>query len=215
MLAIGFYVLLLALVNIYATRSTVLVFAGVTFETTGDILIFPFLFQLLDMIHEHFGTKVARKAVWITIATQVVLSLLNAMSVLLPAGTWGADQATWGGIFGSTWGIVLASLLTLAISNNMDVWFFAALKKRTKSLWIRNALSDVPGLTIDAFVFLLISAITAPFLIPFEMWGIYLLTTLVFRWFLGIIDTPLMYFHRWFIERRDHSLDVHRMGEIR
>lgn len=159
----------------------------------GAVLIFPFLFQITDMVNEYFGRKETHRMVLIAFITQVLMSLFLWMgNRLTPAPFWKL-QETWTKIFSQSIRITGASWVSFLISNNFDAWLYDKISHftRGKLLWVRSVLSDVPSLVLDSFIFVTLAFYGIRPVLPL------IVGQLVIKWLSGVVDTPFIYLHRW------------------
>ena len=158
------------------------------------VLIFPFTFQITDIVNENFGQKATHRMIFIAFITQIFMTIFIWFSIEMPGGPyWGADdQSYWTNFLGSTVRITVASWIAFLITENLDALLFAKLKKYTngKHLWVRNVFSDIPTLALDSLIFVSI-AFGGVFPIWTIIWG-----QILTKWFFGVIDTPFMYLSR-------------------
>ena len=213
--AIGFYVLFLTMSQILAAKIGVFFTIG-EFQITAPlgVIIFPFTFQITDMVNENFGQRETHRMIFIAFLTQVIMVIFIWFSIEIAAAPfwgldWGSDpieaQAFWVNFFGSTVRIIAASWIAFIVTENLDAIIYAKLKKLTKGkyLWIRNVFSDIPTLALDSFLFVIIAfAGTVPIELLFSIIGGQILT----KWFFGVIDTPFMYLSRAMINDKINLL---------
>jgi hypothetical protein len=188
--------------------------AGYLITAPVAVLIFPFTFQITDMVNENFGRKKTHRMIFIAFMTQIFMTIFIWFSIEVPAAPfwgfdWGSDpteaQQFWLYFLGSTVRITIASWISFIITENLDAILFDKLKKWTKgkNLWIRNVFSDIPTLALDSVLFISI-AFGGVFdfnVILLMIWG-----QLLTKWFFGIIDTPFMYLSRWIINGKINLL---------
>lgn len=179
------------------------------FQITAPVavLIFPFTFQITDMVNENFGRKKTHRMIFIAFITQILMVFFIWFSIEIPgAPFWGSEaQSYWVSFLGSTIRITIASWISFLITENLDALLFAKLKKITKgkNLWIRNVFSDIPTLALDSILFV---SIAFGGILPLEVvlsiiWG-----QLLTKWFFGIIDTPFMYLSCYIINGKINLL---------
>lgn len=199
-IAIAFYILFITMSQILAAK--IGDFSIGDFEITAPVavLIFPFTFQITDMVNENFGRKKTHRMILIAFFTQIVMTFFIWFSIEIPpAAFWGGDPVTtqqfWVNFFGSTVRITAASWIAFLITENLDAVLFAKLKDLTKgkNLWLRNVFSDIPTLALDSLIFVSI-AFGGLFDIWPVVWG-----QILTKWFFGVIDTPFMYLSRGII----------------
>ena len=212
--AIAFYILFLTMSQIIAAK--IGDFTVFEYQITAPVavLIFPFTFQITDMVNENFGQKATHRMIFIAFITQIFMSIFIWFSIEVPAAffwgfDWGSDpveaQQFWLNFFGSTIRITIASWISFIITENLDAVLFAKLKKWTKNknLWIRNVFSDIPTLALDSILFV---SIAFGGTLPLDavlsiIWG-----QMLTKWFFGLIDTPFMYLSRYIINGRINLL---------
>jgi len=93
---------------------------------------------------------------------------------------------------------MIASWISLIITENLDATLFAKLKKWTKDkkLVVRNVFSDMPTLALDSLLFI---SIAFGGEIPLDVIWMMIWGQLLTKWFFGVIDTPFMYLSRGII----------------
>ena len=212
--AIAFYILFLTMSQIIAAK--IGDFSVFEYQITAPIavLIFPFTFQITDMVNENFGQRATHRMIFIAFITQVFMSIFIWFSIEVPAAAfwgfdWGSDpveaQQFWLNFFGSTIRITIASWISFIITENLDAVLFAKLKKWTKNknLWIRNVFSDIPTLALDSILFVSIAfGGTMPLEVVLSIiWG-----QMLTKWFFGLIDTPFMNLSRYIINGKINLL---------
>ncbi len=196
-LAIAFYVLYLALSQIIASKIATFNLIVTTFYAPAAVLIFPFTFQITDIVNEAFGRFEVHRMIFIAFVTQVLMTGFLWMATNLASAPFWHLQDAWYNIISLVPRITLASWIAFLVSENLDAWLYAKLKAFTKGrhLWIRNVFSDIPSLGIDSVIFITLAFYGVMPLLPL-IWG-----QLVLKWIVGIADTPLMYLSRWVLTR--------------
>jgi uncharacterized integral membrane protein (TIGR00697 family) len=173
--------------------------------TTLGNIVYASTFLVTDILSEKYGSKSARKGVYIgffSILSMVVL--LQLALVFRPVqGDWELlVHDSMGVVFGLVPRIALASVIAYALSQLHDVWAYANWKKayegkpysETKSIvstiFFRNNMSTLISQLIDSLIFC-----TIAFLGVFE-WNIFfeiLLTTYLMKVLVALADTPFIY----------------------
>ncbi|MBY8989657.1 MAG: queuosine precursor transporter [Candidatus Lokiarchaeota archaeon] len=199
--AIAFYVLFMAMSQILATKIGDFSIGSLTITAPVAVLIFPFTFQITDIVNENFGQKATHRMIFIAFITQIFMTIFIWFSIeVTSAPFWGFDfgsdpveaQRFWASFLGSTLRITAASWIAFLITENLDALLFAKIKKYTKGkhLWVRNVFSDIPTLALDSIIFVTI-AFGGVFPIVSVIWG-----QILTKWFFGVVDTPFMYLSR-------------------
>jgi len=205
--AIALFILFITMSQILAAKIGDFSIGAYQITAPVAVLIFPFTFQITDMVNENFGRKKTHRMIFIAFITQILMVFFIWFSIEIPgAPFWGSEaQSYWVSFLGSTIRITIASWISFLITENLDALLFAKLKKITKgkNLWIRNIFSDIPTLALDSILFV---SIAFGGILPLEVvlsiiWG-----QLLTKWFFGIIDTPFMYLSRYIINGKINLL---------
>ena len=212
--AIALFVLFITMAQILASKIGDFTVFDYQITAPVAVLIFPFTFQITDLVNENFGQKATHRMIFIAFMTQILMSIFIWFSIEVPAAPfWGFDwlsdpveaQQFWLNFFGSTISITIASWISFVITENLDAILFAKLKKWTKgkNLWIRNVFSDIPTLALDSVIFISI-AFGGEF--PLDVILIMIWGQMLTKWFFGVIDTPFMYLSRGIINGKINLL---------
>jgi hypothetical protein len=191
---IALYVIFIALSQILAAKIAVfdLGFAEVT--APAAVLIFAVTFLITDIVNERFGRRETHRMIFIAFITQVVMiAFIYIGTYLQPAPFWQNQQA-WELIFGLVPRITLASWIAFLVSENLDAYLFAWIKRLTSGshLWLRNVGSSIISLSVDTLLFVTLAFYGTGLLLWPLMVGQFLTKYLV-----AIIDIPIMYLNRW------------------
>ena len=126
---------------------------GFTFG--AGILFFPVSYVLGDVLTEVYGYANARRVVWTGFAALAFMAFMSWVVVALPpAGTWNG-QAAYESVFGSTWRIVLASIIAFWSGEFINSFVLSKMKILTqgKHLWSRTIGSTFFGQAMDSALF--------------------------------------------------------------
>ena len=169
---------------------------GATLVFGAGNIFFPISYIFGDILTEVYGYARARKVIWAgfgamlfaTFMTQVIIHLPPSPSE--PFNT--ALQPALEIVFGSTWRIVVASILAFWIGDFVNAYVMARMKLLTRGrwLWTRTITSTMLGQGVDSLVFY-----------PIAFYGIWngdtLMTVLVFNFLfktmVEVLMTPLTY----------------------
>ena len=212
--AIALFVLFITMSQILAAKIGDFTVFNYQITAPVAVLIFPFTFQITDMVNENFGQKATHRMIFIAFITQIFMAIFIWFSIEVPAAPfWGFDWASdpieaqqfWLNFLGSTVRITIASWISFIITENLDAILFAKLKKWTKgkNLWIRNVFSDIPTLALDSVIFI---SIAFGGVFPLDLIWTMILGQLLTKWFFGFIDTPFMYLSRGIINGKINLL---------
>ncbi|WP_374410918.1 queuosine precursor transporter [Novosphingobium colocasiae] len=142
----------------------------------AGILFFPVSYVLGDVLTEVYGYANARRCVWAGFFALIFMAFMSFVVVAMPsAAEWGCAQSgdpayaglvrassagavcqsTYVSVFGSTWRIVLASLLAFWAGEFVNSFVLARMKVMTEGrfLWMRTIGSTVFGEGVDSLIF--------------------------------------------------------------
>lgn len=224
---ISIYILFLALAQFFAAKThTIFDFGIFSVVAPAGVIVFPFTFQLTDMVNEKFGKKAVYEMIWIAFVSQVIMIFLLILAIYVPLDDF------WTIIhpndpdpliaFAIVPAITLASWISFLISERFDAWIYDKIKKwisdKTqggkewwKYLWIRNVFSDIISLGLDTILFIPLAFYIFPSIQNLLGATEYVMDTielieiifgqLFMKWLLGLIDTPYMYLTRWVYDK--------------
>jgi len=222
------FVAILLLSNLIGAAKLATVW-GVTFG--AGILFFPVSYVLGDVLTEVYGYANARRCVWMGFFAMLFMAFMSYVVVSMPPNAdWGcasssdplfADvvkaqsagavcQSTYISVFGSTWRIVLASVMAFWAGEFVNSFVMAKMKLWTggKHLWSRTIGSTVFGQAIDSAIFYPVA-----FLGVWETSSV--LTVMFTNWLMKVtweaVLTPVTYAVVGFLKRRE-GVDVYDTG---
>lgn len=195
---IGFH-WLLALIAVQAVLMNIFVLKTMdifSLEVTGGNVLYASIFLGTDIICEHFGNKKARQAIWLGFFASLFFIVMSQFIVwYAPAISGNGSQLNeyLSTIFNLTPRILVASMISYLISQNLDIFLFNWFKKKThgKHLWLRNSGSTLISQLVDSifFTFVGLWGIVAN---AENFWQIVLFTYLI-KAFVAVLDTPFIY----------------------
>lgn len=143
--------------------------AGLSFNLTCGVLLWPLEFVITDIVNEYYGPKAVKRISYtaVVLISYAFIVFYTAMNIP-PADFWiGSREAegipnmqdAFGGIFGQGMWIILGSLTAFLVSQIVDVTVFHQIKKRTgqKWVWLRATGSTVVSQLVDSFIVLFIA----------------------------------------------------------
>ena len=195
---IGLYVVFVALSQIVAAKVAKYDLGFVTVTAPAAVLIYSVTYLFTDIVNERFGRREVHKMILIAFVTQLAMVFFLWLGTELPPAPFWKDQKAWESIVGVVPRITVASWVAFLVSENLDAWVYDLFRRLTKGrhLWMRNAFSSVPALTIDTFLFISIAFWGRMPMIPLIQGQLYT------KWLVGLINIPFMYFNRWLIFKR-------------
>ena len=191
---IALYVIFIALSQILAAKIAIFDLGFTEVTAPAAVLIFAVTFLITDIVNEKFGRKETHRMIFIAFLTQVVMvAFIYIGTYLQPAPFWQNQQA-WELIFGLVPRITLASWITFLVSENLDAYLFALIKKLTRGnyLWIRNAGSSIISLSVDTVLFVSLAFYGT----GLPLWPL-MVGQFLTKYLVAIIDIPFMYLNRW------------------
>lgn len=174
-------------------------------------LFFPVSYIFGDVLTEVYGYSRARRAIWAGFAGLVFASVMTWVILSMPPSPtepYNAQlQPALEVVFGTTWRIVLASMVAYWLGDFANSYVMAKMKLWTRGrwLWTRTIGSTVIGQGIDSLTFY-----------PIAFAGVWegqtILKVIVFNWtmkvLVEVVMTPLTYAVVGFLKRRE-GVDVY------
>jgi len=194
---IGLYVAFILFSNIVASKIAKFDL-GFSFFAPSAVIIFSVTFLMTDIVNEKFGRIETHRMIFIAFLSQVAVSFFTWIILSLSPAPFWQNQSAFESILGQVPRIIVASWIAFLVSENLDAYIFAWLKKLTKGkyLWARNAFSSLPCMVIDSMLFVSIAFYGLQPIAPIIMGQI------VIKWLVGLVDVPFMYLNRWVMYRK-------------
>ncbi|GGD20126.1 queuosine precursor transporter [Hyunsoonleella pacifica] len=179
------------------------IFGSKLFEISVGILPYPITFLITDLISEIYGKKRANDVVVVGIFASLFSLLIIYVAMQVPATSWSyVGNFLFGRVFGNSAIAVFASMLTYLFAQFVDIQIYHFWKRLTKGkhLWLRNNFSTWFSQFVDTFtiVFLLCSF----GIIDWANFKGLLVSGFLFKVFVAILDTPLLYLGVYFFRKR-------------
>jgi uncharacterized integral membrane protein (TIGR00697 family) len=164
------------------------------FELSVGILPYPITFLVTDLISEIYGRRAANRVV-----IAGIFASFFSMGILLVAGVVPAlpnspiDDATFTKVFALSPIAVLASMMAYLFAQFIDIRIYHFWKNLTKGkhLWLRNNFSTFASQFIDTFTVVGLLCIFG--VLPWNTFLGLLISGVVFKILVALIDTPLLY----------------------
>lgn len=155
-------------------------------------------FLATDLLSELYGKEAAREAVNGAIASLGVAWAIVYAAILMPAAPFYPMADAFEAIMGQGASIVLASIATLLVSQNLDVHVFHAIKRVTPYKFARNVGSTSISQAVDTALFITLGFVVFPRVFegnPTALGSAWSLMVGQYLVKLGIVaaDTPLFY----------------------
>jgi len=151
-----------------------------------------------DALTELYGAKTAHKAVNGTIVSVLAgLGLIHA-SMAMPSAPFYELGQQYNTILSSGTSISLASVLTMAVSQNLDVTIFNKIKQTGLPKWTRNVGSTVTSQFVDTALFIGLGFAVLPHIFGGTLTPLVAIPSLIVSQYIvkvlvALLDTPLFY----------------------
>ena len=172
----------------------------------AGILFFPISYLFGDILTEVYGYSRARKVIWSGFAALAFASIMAAMVVALPPAPFWKHQGAYEIAFGSTWRIVLASMIAYFCGEFINSLVLAKMKILTqgKHLWSRTIGSTIFGEAVDSALFYPL-AFYGTGIIPDEKLPMVMLAQFVLKVSVEVIFTPFTYWLVNWLKRAENE----------
>ena len=154
---IGLYIACEIIANVTASKPVMI---GDSIVVPSAVFIYALTFTLIDLVNDRLGKQGARYVVYTAFAANLLLAGYVQFAIWLPpAPFYGEEgQEAFAGVLGSTWRIVVASLIAYLVSTLIDVQVFAWWRERVgRYRWVRVLVSNSVSTLIDSAVFITIA----------------------------------------------------------
>jgi uncharacterized integral membrane protein (TIGR00697 family) len=172
-------------------------------------VLFASTFLCTDILSEYFGKEKARQNVLIGFSAFLFMTIVMLFTIGFKPADNDWIQENLSNIFTPMTRFFVASMIAYLISQYFDVWIYGLIKKisANKNLWLRNNISTFLSSLIDNTVFSLLAWII---LNPnpeklYNVIMIYIFGTYLLRVFIAILDTPFLYFAKFFIPNKKNG----------
>lgn len=166
-------------------------------STTSGNVLYASSFLVTDILSEKYGKKEATKAVKYSLSVMLLWLFGTQLLLLFTPNANDYVNDSLKVIFGLTPRITIASLTGFICSQNIDVFLYHWIWKKSGDdrarLWLRNNGSTLTSQAVDTVLFTTLA-----------FWGTYptnvfisiLLTTYLFKAIVALLDTPFIYIAR-------------------
>ena len=154
-LIIGLYIACEIIANVTAGKPVLL--PG-NIVVPAAVFIYAITFTLIDLVNDRLGKQGARYVVYTAFLANLLLAAYTRFAIAMPAPPFYEGQEAFAGVLGSTWRIVVASLIAYLVSTLIDVQVFAWWRERVgRYRWARVLVSNSVSTLIDSAVFITIA----------------------------------------------------------
>jgi queuosine precursor transporter len=170
----------------------------------AGVLFFPISYIFGDILTEVYGYARARKVVWAGFAALAFASLMASIVVWFPPAPGWPHQEAYRTVFGSTWRIVLASLVAFWTGEFCNSYVLAKMKvwSEGKSLYRRTIGSTIVGEGVDSLIFYPVAFLGSW---PLEQVLTVMVTNYGIKVGWEVLATPLTYRIVGWLKRAEHE----------
>ena len=171
------------------------------FALSVGIIAYPVTFIVTDLISELYGKRRANQVVLAGFFASVFTVVLVYVAIAVPtADISPLDNDTFEKVFGLSGPAFFGSMLAYLTAQFIDIRIFHFWKRLTegKYLWLRNNASTMCSQLVDTSVILVI--LCSAGVLPWESFYSLLWMGWMFKVFVALIDTPIIYFCLWLLK---------------
>ena len=188
---LGVFISALLLANLLGTKITTIFGINVSV----GIFAYPMTFVCTDIIAEVRGEKVTRQFVKVGLIALFLTIILVAIALYLPPSSRYPYNDEFTLVFQTSFRMIIASMISFAISQYHDIWAFSLIKEKTRGrfLWLRNNISTIFSQLIDTTIFMFLAfykvapKFTAGFIVSL------IIPYWLFKIIFALADTPFVY----------------------
>ena len=180
------------------------------FTLTMGVIPFPVTFIVTDILNEYYGRRGVRYTTFLGMSMILLAYFLILIDLQIPAiADSPVDDVSFRKVFANSGLVIIGSITAYLIGQLIDIQIFHYIRIKTqgKFIWLRATGSTVFSQLIDSFVVIFIAFGQS---LPFEKLVSISSTNFVYKLFVAIAITPLIYLSHKLIEKY-LAEDAHRM----
>ena len=166
-------------------------------STTAGNVLYASTFLVTDILSEKYGKKDASRAVCYSFFVMVLWLIGSQLLLVFTPNANDYIDESLKVVFGLVPRITIASLTGFLCSQNIDVFLYHKIWKKTgdsqAKLWLRNNGSTLISQAIDTVIFTFIAFWGS---YPMDVFFSILITTYLFKAIVALLDTPFIYWAR-------------------
>jgi hypothetical protein len=172
----------------------------------AGVLFFPISYVFGDILTEVYGYARARKVIWAGFAAMAFAAFMASVVVALPPAPFWKHQGAYEVAFGSTWRIVLASMIAYFCGEFVNSFVLARMKvwMQGRHLWMRTIGSTIFGEAVDSALFYPL-AFYGTGIIPDDKLPVVMFAQFVAKVAVEVVFTPVTYRIVGFLKRAEHE----------
>ena len=162
------------------------------FAVSGAILLFPVTYIFGDIFTEIYGFAASRRAIWLGFFGTILLYVMAAIIIALPAAPGWHNQEAFAIVFGFIPRILAASLIAFWAGEFANSYTMARLKLLTngRKLWTRTIGSTIVGQAVDTTLVIILTFVGV---VPLRTLGNMIVTAYVLKVAYEVLATPVTY----------------------
>jgi queuosine precursor transporter len=162
------------------------------FAVSGAILLFPITYIFGDIFTEIYGFAASRRAIWLGFFGTILLYVMGAIIIALPAAPGWPHQEAFSIVFGFIPRILTASLIAFWAGEFANSYTMARLKLFTngRKLWTRTIGSTVVGQAVDTTLVIFLTFVGV---VPLRTLGNMIVTGYILKVAYEVLATPVTY----------------------
>jgi len=185
-LLVSVYASMLGIANIAAVK---VVSIG-SWEFTAGVVPIAVAYLVSDISVERYGKQFGHKLVWAGTSALILVTAVTQVVLFLPG------ESVVNDVFGASFPILVASVITIIVAQHTDIWLFAAIKSKLPYRPTRNIGSTTLSQLLDTTLFTVLAFSILPILfggvrLSIATIGTIILTEWVVKTGIAIADTPL------------------------
>lgn len=162
-----------------------------SFITNLGNILFASSFLAADILTEKYGDDSAKKAIIISVFSQVTFIIMTQFALLYTPSSVDIANESMKNLFAINLRVSISSILMYFVSNMINIYLYAWIKNKIPTkLWLRNNLSTIVCNCLENFIFSTMAFI-----------GIYPIKTIfeiaiiasIIEIIIAILDTPFLY----------------------
>ena len=155
----------------------------------AGVLAYSITFPLAETVTEIWGRRRAQVVVNAGIMTQMLVWVLLLIAIHVPAAPFWQGQAAYAETLGQGTRIIFASLVAYLLSQTVDVWLFARVRRwsQGRHLWLRVLAGSAAAQSLDTVLFIVLA-----FAGEFPL-GPLILGQLAVKYAIAAVDAPVVY----------------------
>jgi uncharacterized integral membrane protein (TIGR00697 family) len=172
----------------------------------AGVLFFPISYVFGDILTEVYGYARARKVIWAGFGAMAFAAFMASVVVALPPAPFWKHQGAYDVAFGSTWRIVLASMIAYFCGEFVNSFVLARMKvwMEGRHLWMRTIGSTIFGEAVDSALFYPL-AFYGTGIIPDDKLPVVMFAQFVAKVAVEVVFTPVTYRIVGFLKRAEHE----------